>query len=43
MPMNFFSMKYAQKLVPSLAHDRVLHGDGDAPRTPPKIQTKDWP
>ena len=43
MPKNIFSMKYAKKLVPHLADDGVLHGDGDAPRTPPKIQTKDWP
>ena len=29
-------MKYALKLTPDLADVRVLNGDGDGPRTPPR-------
>ena len=36
MPNKSCSMKYALKLVPGLADVRVLHGDGDGPRTPPR-------
>ena len=37
MPNNSCSMTYALKLVPGLADVGVLHGDGDGPRTPPKV------
>ena len=36
------SMIYAVKSVPGLAEVRVLHGDGDGPRTPPRCLEGVW-
>ena len=35
-------MIYAVKSVPGLADVRVLHGDGDGPRTPPRCLEGVW-
>ena len=42
MPYNSCSMIYAVKSVPGLADVRVLHGDGDGPRTPPRCLEGVW-
>ena len=39
---NSCSMIYAVKSVPGLADVRVLHGDGDGPRTPPRCLEGVW-
>ena len=36
IPNNTSSIKFALKSVPGVADVRVLHGDGDGARTPPR-------
>ena len=36
MPNNISCKEYSLKLVPGLADVKVLHGDGDGPRTSPR-------
>ena len=39
---NISSMKYALKSVPGLADVGFPHGDGDGPRTPPRLLEGVW-
>ena len=39
-PNNLFSMKYALESVSGLADVKVLHGDGDGPRTAPRCHER---